>query len=92
VLARGVLAVVLALAGVILIGGVLVLLRAVGDEVVGVSTTIASFLQTTTTLVIQAVIVKPQEPVDDQCQLVVPKGLQLLLYDRHQRRHSKQHL
>jgi hypothetical protein len=62
---------------------VLVLLGVVGDEVVRVSTAVASFLQITTTPMIQAVVVKPREPADDQRQLVVPKGLQLLLYDRH---------
>jgi hypothetical protein len=36
--------------------------------------------------------VKPREPANDQRQLVVPKGLQLLLCDRHQRRQGKQHL
>ena len=53
---------VLALAGVMLTGEVLVLLGAVGDEVVGVSTAIASFLWTTTTSVIQAVVVEPFTP------------------------------
>jgi hypothetical protein len=48
VLARGVLMIVLALAGVVLVGGVLVLLGAVDDEVVGVSTAIASYLRTIT--------------------------------------------
>jgi hypothetical protein len=38
---------VLALAGVILVGGVFVLLGAEGDEVVGVSTATSSFLRTT---------------------------------------------
>ena len=56
---------VLALARVMLVGEVLVLLRAVGDEVVGVSTVVASFLQTPTTPVIQAVAVKPRKPADD---------------------------
>jgi hypothetical protein len=65
----GVLALILALAGV-----VLVLLMAVGDEVVGVSTAVASFLWTSTTPAIQAVVVKPREPADDQCQLVVPRA------------------
>ena len=92
VLAGGVLALVLALARVILVGEVLVLLGVVGDEVVGVFIAIASFLRTTTALAIQAVVVKPRELADDQCQLVVPKGLQLLLYDRHQRRQGKRHL
>jgi hypothetical protein len=63
---RGVLALVLALAGVVLVGGVLVLLGAVGNEVVGISTAVASFLRTTTTSAIQTVVVKPREPVDDQ--------------------------
>jgi hypothetical protein len=63
-LARGVLALVLALARVILAGGALVrgvlfLLGVVGDEVVGVSTAIASILRTTTVPAIQAVIMKP---------------------------------
>jgi hypothetical protein len=72
---RGVLALVLALARVVLVRGVLVLLGAVGDEVVGVSTAIASFLWTTITLAIQAVVMKPRELADDQWQLVIPKGL-----------------
>jgi hypothetical protein len=72
---RGVLALVLALARVVLVRGVLVLLGAVGDEVVGVSTAVASFLWTTITLAIQAVVMKPRELADDQWQLVVPKGL-----------------
>jgi hypothetical protein len=48
----GVLALVLALVGVVLIEGVLVLLGAVGDDVVGISTAVASFLRTTTMPVI----------------------------------------
>jgi hypothetical protein len=55
----GVLVFVLALVGVVLIRGVLALLRAVGNEVVRVSTTIASFLRTPTMPAIQAVVVKP---------------------------------
>jgi hypothetical protein len=43
-------------------------------------------------LVIQAFVVKPREPADDQCQLVIPKTLHLLVYDRHQRRQDKRHL
>ena len=66
-LAGGVLALVLALAGVILVGGVLVLLEAMGDKVVGVSIAIASFLWTTTVPTIQVVVVKQREPADDQC-------------------------
>jgi hypothetical protein len=58
VLAGGVPTLVLVLVGVILVGGVLVLLGAVGDKVVGISTAVASFLRTTTTLAIQAVVVK----------------------------------
>jgi hypothetical protein len=64
VLAGGVLVLVLVLAGVVLAKGVLVLLGAVGDEVVGVSIAITSFLQTTA-LEIQAVVVKSREPADD---------------------------
>jgi hypothetical protein len=88
----GVLALVLALARVVLVEGVLVLLGAVGDEVVRISTAVASFLRTTTTSAIQAVVVKPREPANDQRQLVVPKTLHLLLCDRHQRRQGKRHL
>jgi hypothetical protein len=33
--------------------------------------------------------VKPREPANDQCQLAIPKGLQLLHYDKHQRRQGK---
>jgi hypothetical protein len=66
-LTEGVLALVLALAGVILVGGVLVLLRIVGDEVVEISTPIASILQIITTPAIQAVVVKPRQPANDQC-------------------------
>jgi len=67
VLVRGVLALVLALARVKLVRGVLVLLGAMGDKVVVVSIAIACCLRTTITPVIQAVVVKPREPVDDQC-------------------------
>jgi hypothetical protein len=63
-LSEGVLTLVLTLAGVVLVGGVLVryvlvLLGIVGDEVVRISTCIASILRTTTTSMIQAVVVKP---------------------------------
>jgi hypothetical protein len=92
VLAGGVPVLVLALARVILVGGVLVLLWAVGYKVVRISTAIASFLRTTTMLMIQEVVVKPRKPTDDQHQLVVPKSLQLLLCDRHQRGQGKRHL
>jgi hypothetical protein len=93
-LAGGVLALVLVLARVVfargaLVGGVLILPGAVGNEVVWVSIAIASILRTTTASAIQAVVVKPREPVDDQCQLIIRKGLQLLLYNRHQRRQGK---
>jgi len=59
VLARFVVVLVLALAGVVLVERVLVLLGAVGDKVVRVSTSKASILWTTTSLVVQAVVVKP---------------------------------
>ena len=58
-LVGGVLTLVLALAGVMLAEEVLILLGAVGDEVVGVSIAIASFLWTTTVPTIQAIVVKP---------------------------------
>ena len=66
VLVGGVLMLVLELVGVLLVREVLVLLGAVGDKVVKVSTTKASILLTTTSA-IQAVVVKLREPVDDQC-------------------------
>ena len=59
VLFGGVLMLVLALAGVILVEGVLVLLGAVGDEVVKVSIAIATLLRTTTMTVVHAAVVKP---------------------------------
>jgi hypothetical protein len=62
----GVLALVLVLAGVILVGEVLVLLGAVDDEMVGVSTAVASFLWTPTTSPVPVVVVKPRKPADDQ--------------------------
>ena len=58
VLFGGVLALVLPHAGVVLAGGVLVFLGAVGDEVVGVSIAIATILRTTIVLVVHAVVVK----------------------------------
>ena len=64
VLVRGVLLLLFALAGVVLVGGVLAFLRAVGDEVVQVTTPKASLVQATTS-VIQAIVVKSQEPTDD---------------------------
>jgi hypothetical protein len=66
VLAGGVLALVLTLGSIVLAGGVLVLLGAVDDKVVGVSIAEASILRTTTAPVVQAVVVKPREPIDDQ--------------------------
>jgi hypothetical protein len=51
--------VVVVLARVILFKGRLVLLGAVGDKVVWVSTPKASILWTTTTSVVQAVVLKP---------------------------------
>ena len=92
VLAGGVLVLVLVPAEVELARGVLVLLGAVGNKVVGVSTAVASFLRTPSTSMVQAVVMKPRKPADDQCQLIVPKSLQLLLCDRHQRRQGKRHL
>ena len=62
---------------------VLVLLGVMSDEVVEVSTTIATILRTTTALAVHAVVVKPRELVDDQCQLIVPKCLHLHLCNRH---------
>jgi hypothetical protein len=58
VLVGGVLELVLALAEVVLAGETFVLLGAVGDKVVRVSTAITSFLQTPTTPAVQAVVVK----------------------------------
>ena len=65
ILAEGVLALVLALANIVLVGGVLVLLGAVGNEVVGISTAKVS-LVLTPTQVIQAVVVEPRGPANDQ--------------------------
>jgi hypothetical protein len=59
VLARVVVALVLALARVILVEGVVVLLGAVGDEVVRISIVVASHLLITALVMIQAVVVKP---------------------------------
>ena len=81
VLAKGVLALVLVPADVELAEGVLVLLGAVGDEVVGISIAIASLLRSTTVLALQAVVVKPRELADDERQLIIPEDLQLLLCD-----------
>jgi len=73
VLGVGVLAFVLGLGGLML-----VFVGAVGDEVVEAATSEASLLLTTTPPV-HAIVVKPQEPVDDQCQLIISKYLQLFL-------------
>ena len=80
VLARGVVALILALARVVLVDEGL-LLGAVRDEVVRISTSIASLLRATTASAVQTVVVKPREPTDDECQLIIPKRLQLLLCD-----------
>ena len=80
---------VLALAGVMLAREVPVLLGEVGNEVVRISIAIATILRTTTALVVHEVVVKSRESVDDQCQLIVPKCLHLLHYNRHQRRQGK---
>lgn len=84
----GVVLVVGVLVRVILAGVMLVLLGAVGDVVVGVTTPKASFLWTTTTPVIQAVVVEPQESDDDKCQLIIPKRLHLLLCHSHKGRQA----
>jgi hypothetical protein len=65
---------------------VLVLLGAVGDEVVEVSIAVAGILWSTLGLAVHTVVVKPLEPVDDQRQLIICKCLHLLLCNRHQRR------
>ena len=80
VLAGGVVTLVLVLAGVVLVGEGL-LLGAVRDKVVRISTSIASLLRATTASAVQTVVVKPREPTDDECQLIIPKRLQLLLCD-----------
>jgi hypothetical protein len=59
VLVGGVRMLVLALASVVLVGGVLVLLGAMSDEVVWVSTDIATLLWTTIMPAVNAVVVKP---------------------------------
>ena len=64
VLVRGVLPLLFPLAGVILVGGVLAFLGAVGDEVVWVTTPKASLVQATTSA-IQVIVVKSREPTDD---------------------------
>ena len=79
-LAEGVLALVLALAGVVLFGRVLggvilVLLGAVGDVVVRVSTRKAPFLRATTTTLVQPVVVKPGETTDHERQIIIAKSL-----------------
>ena len=57
-LVGGVLVLLLALVGVVLARKVLVLLGVVGDEVVRVSTAIATILWTTTSPAVHAVVVK----------------------------------
>jgi hypothetical protein len=64
------------LAGVILV--LAFWLGAVGDEVVRRAVVVASLLLTTTPTIL-VVVVEPLEPVDDQCQIVVTKHLNLLL-------------
>ena len=85
VLARGVLTLVLALVDIMRAGGVLALLGAFGTEVVRATTAEAALLLTSMP-VVHAVVVEPREPVDDQRQLIIPKCLHLLLYNRNQRR------
>jgi hypothetical protein len=80
VLARGVLALVLAL---------VVVLLALHLGAVGVSTFEVALLMSTSPPV-RAVVMEPLELVDDQHQLVIFKYLNLLLSDRHQRRQGKQ--
>jgi len=77
VLGVGVLSLVLGLGGLML-----VFVGAVGDEVVEAATSKASFLLCTTPTV-HAVVVKPREPVDDQCQVIISKYLQLFLCEAH---------
>jgi hypothetical protein len=60
------------------------LLRETGDEVVEVIVVKAYILGPTTPLVL-AVVVKLREPTSNKCQLLIPKRLHLLLYDRQRR-------
>jgi len=69
----GVLALVLGLGGLML-----VFVGAVDDEVVETATSKAPFLLSTASTV-HAVVVKPRQPVDDQCQLIISEYPQLLL-------------
>ena len=80
---------VLELVSVLLVREVLVLLGAVGDKVVGISTAKASLVLTATPA-IQTVVVEPRELADDRSQLIIPKCLHLLLCTRHQRRQRKE--
>ena len=64
VLVRGVLSLLFALSRVVLVGGVLAFLGAVGDEVVRVFATKASLVRASTPA-IQAIVVKSREPADD---------------------------
>jgi len=77
VLAGVVVALDLTLAGVVLVTGVVVLLGAMGNEVVGFSTVVAAHLLITAPMMIQVVVVKPREPTDDQCHVssVPPRNL-----------------
>jgi hypothetical protein len=67
----------------------LAILGAASDEVVGVATVEASFLGPTTPSVL-AVIVEPREPTGNKRQLLIPKALHMLLYDRQQRGQNEQ--
>ena len=64
VLVRGVLPLLFALARVVLVGGVLAFLGAVGNEMDQVSATKAPLVRATTPA-IQAIVVKSREPADD---------------------------
>ena len=75
VLAGGVLALAIAPTGVVLVLATLklvLLLGAVGDEVVGVTAVVATLLASATPPV-QAVVVKPHKPTGHKHQLLIPK-------------------
>jgi hypothetical protein len=93
VLARGVLPLALAPTRVVVAWASLglVLLGATGIEVLGVTVVEASILGPTT-LSVLVVVVESREPGGHKRQLLIPKALHLLLYDRQQRRQSKQSL
>jgi hypothetical protein len=82
VLTEGVLVLALAPARVVVVLANirLALLRATSDEVVRVTTVVASILGPTTPL-IQVVVVEPREPTGHKRQLLVSKALHLLLYN-----------